>query len=162
MIRLEKVGYNNLEAVLDLRVSEDQKSFVAPNDRSLIEACLALTQGGKAFPFAICDGDTPVGFCMVGYGTDTGWEDAPAVARDSYNIWRFMIGDKYQGRGYGKKSLQLVLDFILTWPCGKADRCWLSYEPENIRAKALYSRFGFEETGEMDGDEVIAVRLLNK
>ena len=38
--------------------------------------------------------------------------------------------------------------------------CWLSYEPENERAKALYAAFGFRETGEFDGDEAIAVLKL--
>ncbi len=32
----------------------------------------------------------------------------------------------------------------------------LSYEPENTAAKALYADFGFVETGEMEGDEVVA------
>jgi len=35
-----------------------------------------------------------------------------------------------------------------------------SYEPENELAKKLYASFGFEETGEMDGDEIVAVLKL--
>ena len=35
-----------------------------------------------------------------------------------------------------------------------------SHEPENSAAKALYASFGFQETGETDGDEVIAVLKL--
>ena len=39
---------------------------------------------------------------------------------------------------------------------------WLSYEPDNETARRLYASYGFEETGEMDGEEVIAVlRLQN-
>ena len=49
---------------------------------------------------------------------------------------------------------------ILTFPCGKADFCWLSYEPENAVAKSLYASFGFIETGEKDGEELIAVLKL--
>lgn len=37
---------------------------------------------------------------------------------------------------------------------------WLSYEPENETARRLYREYGFEETGEMDGEEVIAVLRL--
>ncbi len=40
------------------------------------------------------------------------------------------------------------------------DYCWLSYEPENEVARQLYSSFGFVETGEMDGEEVIAILKL--
>ena len=43
---------------------------------------------------------------------------------------------------------------------GQAELCWISYEPENEVAKKLYASFGFEETGEMDGDEIVAVLKL--
>ena len=33
-------------------------------------------------------------------------------------------------------------------------------EPENVIAKKLYASFGFEETGEMCGDEAVAVLKL--
>lgn len=158
MIRLETISGRNVWEILKLKVGEHQKSFVAPNDVSIIEAYVAITSGGHAFPFGIYDDEIPVGFCMIGYGTDDSWEDAPAVAKDSYNIWRLMIDRQYQGRGYGKAAMNLILDFIASEPCGPAGICWLSYEPENTGAKALYSSFGFQETGEWDGDEVIAVR----
>ena len=71
-----------------------------------------------------------------------------------------MIDKAYQKRGYGKEAVRLALDFIESFPCGKADYCWLSYEPENEVAQQLYCSFGFTETGEMDGEEVIAIRRL--
>ncbi len=160
MLRLEKVTGKNVWDILELRVEDSQRDFVASNDRSIIEAYTAITGNGSAFPFGIFDDDTPVGFLMIGYGTDDYWDDAPRIAKDSYNLWRFMIDRNYQRRGYGKGALQLALDFIRTFPCGKAEYCWLSYEPENAVAKKLYASFGFTETGEMDGDELIAVLKL--
>ena len=50
--------------------------------------------------------------------------------------------------------MKLALDFIKTFPCGEAEYCWLSYEPENTVAKAPYESFGFVETGDMDGEEI--------
>ena len=67
-----------------------------------------------------------------------------------------MIDKRYQKKGYGREAIKLSLDFIKTFPCGKAEYCWLSYEPENQVAKKLYESFGFEETGDMDGEEIIA------
>ena len=160
MIRLEKISGKNVWDILKLKVASEQQSFVAPNDVSLIEAYIAMTSGGHAFPFGIYDDETPVGFCMIGFGTDDSWEDAPAVAQGSYNLWRFMIDRRYQGRGYGKAAMKLILDFIASRPCGPSEICWLSYEPENTAAKALYASFGFRETGEWDGDEIIAVKNL--
>lgn len=96
---------------------------------------------------------------MIGYGT-IGDEDEPCIADGNYCIWRFMIDRNYQGKGLGKKTMEAVLDYIMTFPCKEADYCWLSYEPENKAAASLYHHFGFEETGEMDGDEIIAVKKL--
>jgi len=160
MIRLEEINGKNVWDILKLKVGESQKNFVAANDVSIIEAYIAVTHHGKAFPFGIYDKDIPVGFCMIGFGADDDWEDAPAVAKDNYNLWRFMIDERYQGKGYGKAAMKLILDYIGSEPCGPAEYCWLSYEPENEKAKALYASFGFRETGEFDGDEAIAVLKL--
>ncbi len=160
MLRLEKITGKNVWSILKLRVSEDQESFVAPNDISIIEAYTAITGNGYAFPFGIYEGETPVGFLMIGFEADDCWEDAPSIARGNYNLWRLMIDKNYQNKGYGKEAVRLALEFIKTFPCGKADFCWLSYEPENEIASRLYHSFGFAETGEMDGDEIIAVLKL--
>ena len=160
MLRLEKITGKNVWSILKLRVSEDQESFVAPNDISIIEAYTAITGNGYAFPFGIYEDDIPVGFLMVGFDADDCWEDAPSIARGNYNLWRLMIDKNYQNKGYGKEAVRLALELIKTFPCGKADFCWLSYEPENEIASRLYHSFGFAETGEMDGDEIIAVLKL--
>ena len=160
MLRLEKITGKNVWSILKLRVSEDQESFVAPNDISIIEAYTAITGNGYAFPFGIYEGETPVGFLMIGFDADDCWEDAPSIARGNYNLWRLMIDKNYQNKGYGKEAVRLALEFIKTFPCGKADFCWLSYEPENEIASRRYHSFGFAETGEMDGDEIIAVLKL--
>ncbi|MCR5601103.1 MAG: GNAT family N-acetyltransferase [Ruminococcus sp.] len=160
MIHLEKVNGRNIWDILELSVDEAQKSFVADNSTSIIEAYSTLCSGGHVFTFGIYDDETPVGFLMIGFGTDECWEAPPAVAEDNYNIWRFMIDKRYQHKGYGKAALKLALDYIRTFPCGKAEKCWLSYEPENHAAAKLYSSFGFGTNGEKDGDEVIAVLNL--
>ena len=111
MLRLEQVNGRNVWDILKLTVKEDQKSFVADNAISIIEAYM-------------------------------------------------MIDKACQGRGFGKEAVQLALDYIKTFPCGKAEYCWLSYEPENEAARQLYRSFGFSETGEADGEELIAVLRL--
>lgn len=160
MLRLEKVNGKNVWDILKSRVAENQRHFVSANDRSIIEAYISLTANGHVFPFGIYEDDTPVGFLMIGFGTDDDWDDAPPVATDNYNLWRLMIDENYQRKGYGREAVRLALEFIKTFPCGKAEYCWLSYEPENEVARRLYRSFGFVETGETDGDEVIAVLKL--
>ena len=160
MLRLKKINRENVWNILKLEVSDDQKSFVATNGISIIEAYTAITENGYAFPFAIYEDDIPVGFLMIGYDADDYWEDAPKIAKGNYNLWRLMIDKNYQGKGLGKEAIRLALDFINTFPCGIGEYCWLSYEAENDIARQLYSSFGFVETGEKDGEELIAVLKL--
>ena len=160
MLRLEKVTGRNVWDILKLRVRDEQINFVAGNDISIIEAYTAVTGDGHAFPFGIYEDQVPVGFLMIGYDTDDYWENAPEIAKGNYTLWRLMIDKNYQGRGYGKEAVRLALSFIRTAPCGGAECCWLSYEPDNLVAKKLYGSFGFTETGDWDGEEQIAVLRL--
>lgn len=160
MLKLKKITGKNVWDILKLRVSEKQKSFVASNDISMIEAYISITGNGYAFPFGIYEDDVPIGFLMIGFDTDDYWDDAPLIAKGNYNLWRLMIDHHYQNKGYGKEAVRLALVFIKTFPCGEAEYCWLSYEPENEVARQLYHSFGFVETGEMDGEELVAVLKL--
>ena len=159
MVELRKIDAKNIWKICALEVAEDQRNFVATNTQSILEAYCAISSGGVAMPYGIYDGETPVGFVMLGFGCED-WEDAPEIAKDTYNIWRFMIDRRYQRKGYGKQAMEAVLRLVETFPHGKADWVWLSYEPENQVAAELYRSFGFRENGQMDGDEIIAVRPL--
>lgn len=53
MLKLEKINGKNVWEILKLHVSEEQKSFVAGNDISIIEAYTTITGNGYAFPFGI-------------------------------------------------------------------------------------------------------------
>ncbi len=165
MIRLENITYKNIWEILDLKVFRSQKNFVASNVESIATAYATHDSGCSAFTFGIYDDDKPVGFLMIGFNEAVMYEafddvEAPESLRNSYSIWRLMIDKKHQGRGYGREAIRLALDFIRTWPCGKAEYCEISYEPENENAAKLYHSFGFEENGETDGDEIVAVLKL--
>lgn len=157
MVHLEKVSSSNVWDVLRLKPKESQRDYVAPNDISIIEAYVAKEH---AHPFGVYDGDQLVGFVMIGYGVEKEWKDAPRIAYGNYSIWRLMIDQEHQGKGYGRKALELALSWVNAFPCGKARFCWLSYDPDNDIARNLYHSFGFVETGEMDGDEKIAILPL--
>ena len=93
MLRLEKINGKNVWDILKLEVSDNQKSFVAANNVSIIEAYTVIAGNGCAFPFAIYEDDTPVGFLMIGFDVDDYWDDAPGIAKGNYNLWRLMIKD---------------------------------------------------------------------
>ena len=159
MIHLERITDGNVWRVLKLAVADDQRGFVATNTESIVEAYLALSEGRVALPYAIYNDDEPVGFVMFGYGSD-GSGEAPSVAAGNYCLWRFMIDASHQHKGYGREAFAKAMEFLQTKPCGDAELCWLSYEPGNTAARALYLSFGFEENGELCGDETVAVRKL--
>lgn len=159
MIQLRKVNAQNIWDIVALEVQEYQKSFMVTNTKSILEAYCAIADGGVAMPFGIYDGETPVGFLMIGYGDDD-WEDAPKIAAGNYSLWRLMIDKHHQRKGYGKAAMEAALALIRRFPVGEAEFCFLSYEPENTAAKDLYHSFGFRENGEMDGSERIAVLKL--
>ncbi len=160
-IHLEKITWDNYEKICRLRVTKEQDNYVARNQKSLVHAYLAVSQGEiTPYPFGIYLGKKPIGFVMIGYN---GYEEGePEFMKDTYFILRFMIDRRYQGNGYGRQAFRLALDFVRTLPNGPAELCWLSYEPENEAAKRLYASFGFAEVPEAykEGEEMPAILKL--
>jgi diamine N-acetyltransferase len=152
MIELRKITFDNLDECIKLELKEEQKSFVASNIRSLAEAYIALANNeGIPMPYAIYYNNVMVGFIMLVYE-----EVAENSDENVYWVCRLMIDKRYQGKGYGKEIIAKALEFIRTFPKGKATVVSLSYEPENIVARTLYASFGFVETGEIQDGELIA------
>ena len=155
MLELKKINRQNVWQVARLKVKRAQADYVASNIESILEAFATREAGGIAAPFALYDGVALVGFVMIGYG-DLPGEENPAISAGNYCLWRLMIDERWQGRGYGKQAIENVR----TFPCGPAEVFWLSYDPDNQRLGKLFTSFGFAETGEMDGEEAIAALKL--
>ena len=160
MLKLKKINRNNVGEILKLEVFDNQKSFVATNNSGIIEAYIAITDNNDVFTFGIYKDDAPIGFLMIGYNVNSDDEGAPSIAKGNYNIWRLMIDKKFQGKGFGKKVMDLALEFVNTFTCGTEKYCWLSYESDNDVARQLYKSVGFVETDEKDGDEIVAIMKL--
>ena len=138
---------------------DDQKDFVAENLQSLAEAYATRNEGNNALPLAVYNDAELIGFVMIGKGT-VGNENESELIRENYSLWRLMIDKNYQGRGFGRQTLDAVMALIRTFPFGEAKKVWLSYEPENTRARDIYRKYGFVENGDMCGNEIVAVYEL--
>ena len=150
-IKLEPINDTNRKAVLALTVREDQP-FVAQNDYSLSEADEANARApGTARPFAIYAGEKIVGFCMLALDP----EDENPV--DRYCLWRFMIDKNEQGKGYGQAALHEIIKYFKE---NDVDMIYLSTAPENEVGLHVYHKAGFRETGIIDGDEAVLMRML--
>ena len=123
-IHLEKISKANASKIIDLKVTKEQKEFVTSNALSLAHAYVALSNNQAVYPFGIYLGDNPIGFIMVGFDAYFLGDEDPDILKKQYFIWRFMIDKHYQGKGYGKQAFLLAVDFVKTFPAGKADLCW--------------------------------------
>jgi len=143
-INLRKITKESLIDVLKLEVGEDQKHLVAPNSVSIAQAHFSE----EAWFRAISLGDKPIGFVMLYDDPDRGKEE-----NHHYDLWRFMIDRNYQGKGYGKRALELVIEFIRKESTQKDMS--LSVVPADGGAEPFYRQFGFEFTGEIDDGEKV-------
>ena len=132
MINLRTITKENIEDILNLSVSEEQKGFVSDNSESLAQA---YVYSDTAWPFAIYEDDTPIGFIMMGY----------YEAKQYYTLWKFMIDQRYQNKGYGRQALELGFAYIKD-KFNPAE-IYTGVAPGNTVAKKLYKSVGFEDTG---------------
>ena len=151
-ISLIPIDETNREAVIALSVCEDQP-FVAPNEYSLEQADETNAKHpGVARPFAVYADSRLVGFCMFAFAPEAEDED------DRYWLWHFMIDKSEQGKGYGQAALTEIIKYFRD---NGADRLHLSTEPENEAGMHIYHKFGFRDTGEIDGGEAEMMQFLN-
>lgn len=161
MVHLEELNKYNVWDVIELTVKKEQESFIAGNEWSLVHAYVGNKTEGAVYPFGIFDDDKAVGFLMIAYdyGEVCNDPDAPEISDNNYFLWRLMIDGEEQGKGYGRKAVELALEFVKTFPHGKADYCWLCYDKNNEAARKLYLSMGFQEIGEQDDDINAVIKL---
>ena len=142
-IELKELSEDDLEQCFSLKVSDCQTPYIASNEESWKTA----KENGKiARPFAIWHDGRMIGFAMFAFD---GEYEAPD---DRYWLWRFMIGEEYQGKGYGAVALQEIIRYFRDHG---ADNIRLSTKEANAKALALHRMAGFRETGEMNGEEIV-------
>lgn len=149
-ILLKDVNRDNWYDCIKLKVAEHQKEFVASNSFSLVQS----KYEPGCIPLCIYDDGTMIGFVM--FAVDREEEDENS--KETFWICRFMIDEKYQGKGYGKASMRKIIDYAKS--NFNFNEIYISEVPENAAAKGLYKSLGFEFTGEVaDGEEVMVLKF---
>ena len=138
-VSLREVKSANLSAILNLSVSESQKGLVASNAKSIAEAHYAE----DAWFRAIYADETPVGFVML--------SDTPD--RAEYYLWRMMIDAAHQGKGYGRRAVELLVEHVRTRP--GATELYTSHVKKEGNAGKFYRKLNFAYTGEEHEGELI-------
>src|SRR3972149_6826004 len=142
VVSLREVTAETVRQVCKLSdtLPEAQQKMVAPNAVSIAQAHFS----DKAWFRAVYADEVLVGFVML--------YEAPE--EHQYYLWRLMIAGPYQGLGYGKRALELLIEYVRTRP--GAEGLYTSYVPAEGGPQGFYRKLGFEPTGEVDGGELVA------
>lgn len=141
-VMLNDIGPENWRDVAKVAPRPDQAEFVAPTTYYLCLShfdgewnCLAIETRGKV-----------IGHVMWGVEDQTAW------------IGGLVIDAAHQNRGFGRATVEALSARMAARP--EIAELALSYEPENLVARHLYAGLGFVETGETEGDELVARKLI--
>ena len=151
-VSLREITDENRDAVLALRVAPAQERFVGT-----VAGALALAREipeGKPWYRAIYAADEPVGFLMLS------WNVTPAPPRiiGPWFLWKILIDERHQRRGYARDSVRLVAEIV---SANGADQLLTSCVVDDGGPEPFYLRVGFRPTGELDenGEIILALDL---
>ena len=147
-VRLVELTHENARAYGRLRTHRTQERFVATMEQSYTDALFPEPEGGHPVRAVLrgieADGE-PAGFLM--------WADAVNEGTPDPYLWRFLVDRRHQGRGIGRRALDLwTADLraaghravVTSWVQGRGG-------PE-----PFYRAAGFVPTGELDDGEAVA------
>ena len=137
-VELREITSETVRAICNLEVAADQRGFVAPNAVSIAEAHFEP----KHWMRAVYVDDEPAGFLLT-------YEDPDETG---FHVWRLMVAEPYQGRGIGRRAMELLLE---RWRGLGAAAAGLSVVEGNPAAVSFYESLGFRLTGEREQGELV-------
>lgn len=114
-----------------LEVAENQQNYVCTS--LVMLARVWLHRRFRPRVFNVYDGETAVGMGM--------YLDDPE--KNAYDFCQLFIDKRYQGKGYGKAAVALVLDAMRK--DGKYQKVSMCYVEGNDASRKLFEQFGFVE-----------------
>jgi diamine N-acetyltransferase len=156
-ITLQPITSDNWIDCISLAPTEEQAriGFVAPNSLSLAQAHYEPWWQPYGLYATIDEQAVMVGFAMYGRWPATGIPAYHADAKPGVDfILRFMIGQRYQGRGYGRAGLAALIAQIKAQPNVQAIE--ISYDVANPVMAHLCAQAGFQPTGRISDGEIEA------
>ena len=114
-------------------------------------------QRAMPHPWAVHDAGSGVlvGFVMI---SDNIPQPMDEDLVGPYYLWKLLIDEPFQGRGYGAATLDAVVDYLRTRP--GADVLYTSCGDGPGSPRGFYLRYGFRDTGRvMWGENVLELDL---
>ena len=142
---------DDVQAVMGLRRGPGQDRYLG----SMISHFEDAVADARACPrmWSVHDAGSGelVGFAMIS-------DDIPAetlAERDDtvgpYYLWRLLIDERYQGRGYGAATVDAIGDYVATKPNGRT--LLTSCADGDGSPQPFYLQYGFTKTGVVMWDE---------
>jgi diamine N-acetyltransferase len=148
MVTLRAVDDGNRAELEALSVTPQQEAFVASVSESLRDA--VEEPDGRAKYWGVYEAATPVGFVMIS-------DDVGGPGYIPQYLWRLLIDRRFQRRGYGTATLDLITAYFRGRP--GVTEMWTSAGRGPGSPLTFYERYGFEQTGEVVFDDELLLRL---
>jgi diamine N-acetyltransferase len=146
-VTLREITRDTVRDICRLETREEQRHFVAPNAVSIAQAYFEP----NAWFRAVYAGERPVGFVML--------HDDPEAPE--YFLWRFMIAANEQGKGYGRRALELLVDHVRSRP-GASELKTSCIPASSGGPEPFYLAFGFRPNGVVHESEMELVLPLDR
>lgn len=140
-VLLAPIDKNNWLACARLSLHPDEESHVAPAVYSIAQSKFERIHQLRA----IYHEDTVVGMLCFCH------EDEPEDDFELYWLFRLLVDKEHQNKGHGSAAIRLLMDEVLALG-GK--RLRTMHRPGNDRARKLYQKLGFKETGTLDDGDI--------
>ena len=147
MIHLANIDETNFFAARALALREGQRRFLDSPVGILARGYVYRDR--RARVLAVAAEDTVVGLLLV-----KDMDEEPAC----YDLQQFMIDVRFQGQGYGRAALELLLDDLRQER--KYDDVEVCVHRDNDTALALFTGAGFLDTGYVDPDAPDCLDLM--
>lgn len=148
MPELRAANRDNLGQLLKLKVRKDQENLVAPNAVTLAQS--AYDQPGS-YVYGIFEGDQAVGLIALIHPHIYPFLEAEDD-RDAAYLWRLMVSDQQQGKGYGRFAIEECKRLARDWGLPRLASSVVQSDNSNM---AFYEALGFNRTGEVVDDELV-------
>ena len=139
-------------AVLGLRRGPGQDRYLGSMESHFEDAAAEP----RAMPrmWSVHDSNQLVGFAMISDNIEHLDEDLVGP----YYLWRLLIDERFQARGYGTATIDAIVEYLRTRP--RADVLFTSCAAGEGSPQGFYLRYGFVSTGEVKwGEDILALDL---
>lgn len=150
-LEFREINEDNFYEIIKLSdtLSKEQQDCVASNVYSIAEGSVH----SYAYYRGIYVDDKPVGFFMLLVPN----EETKGTEWDMFCLWRFMIAGTEQGKHYGIKTLDHIVEIAKK---KGHDYIHTSCHMAKVSPYHFYLKYGFIDTGEVDdGEQVLRLNL---